>query len=199
MSEKKRNVVVVIMLCVEDWQGIATPVPHQLHPRSRLLNVEPKLTDGRGDLKHSGIGQCFDNADYEACVGPAESSGVVCTLAGTHFGNVLVQMILGHIHRSQMYDADNRRIRREHNVARKVGEPRYFGTGPIMVVDLVAVYGSVAVRVGAFYGYQCPVRVGVFVLGASEEGDSDVNIRMRFSKARTLRVHIKEREDTIVD
>jgi hypothetical protein len=180
---------VVVMLCIEDGQGIATPVPHQLHPRSRLLNAEPKLTDGRGDFKHSSIGKGFDNADYKACVGPAESSCVICALASTHFGNVLVQMVLGHIHRSQMYDAENRWIQGEYNITRKVGKPRHLGTGRIMVADLVKVYGSI-VGVGTFYGYQCPVGVGVFVLGASEEGDSDVNVWVRFSKARTVRVHI---------
>jgi len=181
---------VVVMLCVEDGQIIPTPVPHHLHPRPRLLNVEPKLTDGRGDLENSSIGQGFDNTNYKTCVGPAESSGVVCALAGTHFCNVLVQMDLGHIHRSQMYDAENRRIQGEHNLTRKVGEPRHLGTGRIVVADLIEVYGSIAVGVGTFYGYQCPMGVGVFVLGASEEGDSDVNIWVRFSKARTVRVHI---------
>jgi len=69
-----------------------------------------------------------------------------------------------------------------------------------MVVDLIKVYGRIAVGVGKFYGYQCPVCVGVFVLCAPEECDSDVNsIRMRLNMAQTLRVHIKEREDTIVD
>jgi len=62
------------------------------------------------------------------------------------------------------------------------------------------------------------VCVGVFVLGTSEERDSDVNIWMRSSKAQTVRVHIHwmergmrgkgriwvrgrltELEDTIVD
>ena len=149
------------------------------------------MIDGRGDLKKSSLGQVFEDAYYEACVRPTESSRVVCVLAGSHFGNVFVQLILGHIHRSQMYDADNRRILGEHNLSRKIGEPWYPGTGRIMVSDLVKVYGSIAVEVGAFYGYQCPVCVRVFVLGASEEGDSDVNTRrMRFSKARTLRVHI---------
>jgi len=181
---------VVVMLCVEDGQIIATPVPHQLHPRPRLLNAEPKLTDGRRDLKHSSIGQGFDNTYYKTCVGPAESPGVVCVLAGTHFRNVLVQVVLGHIHRSQMYDAENRGIQGEHNITRKVGEPGHLGTGRIMVADLIEVYGSIAVGVGTFYGYECPMGVGVFVLGASEEGDSDVNIWVRFSKARTVRVHI---------
>ena len=66
-----------------------------------------------------------------------------------------------------------------------------------MVVDLIKVYGGIAVGVWALYGHQCPMCVGVFVLGASEEGDSDVNIWMRFSKARKLRAHIHwmERED----
>jgi hypothetical protein len=178
------------MSCVEDGQGIATPVSHQLHPRPRLLNVEPELTHGRGDVKYPGIGQGFDDADYKTCVGPAESPGVVCVLTGTHFCDILVQVFLGHIHRSQMYDADNRRILGEHNIARKVGIPWDLGTGRIMVADLIKVYGRMAVGVRTFYGHQCPVCVGVLVLGASEEGDSDVNIRMRFSKARTLRVHI---------
>lgn len=59
-----------------------------------------------------------------------------------------------------------------------------------MVADLIQVYGGVAVEVGTFYGYQSPMRVGVFVLGASEQCDSDVNMRMRLNKGRTLRVHI---------
>jgi len=128
---------VVAMLRVEDRQGIATPVPHQLHPHSCLLNAGPKLTDGRGDLKQSGIRQSLDNANYKTCVGPAESSCVVCALAGTHFGNVLVQMILGHVHRSQMHDTDNRRIQGKHNTARKVGEPGHLGSGRITVADLI--------------------------------------------------------------
>jgi len=188
--EERAETHVVVMLCVEDGQIIATPVPHQLHPRPRLLNAEPKLTDGRRDLKHSSIGQGFDNTYYKARVGPAESPGVVCALASTNFRNVLVQMDLGHIHRSQMYDAENRGIQGEHNITRKVGEPGDLGTGRIMVADLIEVYGSIAVGVGTFYGYQCPMGVGVFVLGASEEGDSDVNVWVRFSKARTVRVHI---------
>lgn len=99
------------MSCIKDGQRItATPVPHQLHPRSSLLNAEPELTDCRGDPKHPGIGQGFDDADYKARVGPTEPSSVVGILAGTHFGDVFVQLVLGHIHRSQVYDADNRRI-----------------------------------------------------------------------------------------
>jgi len=89
-----------------------------------------------------------------------------------------------------MHDTDNRRIQGEHNITIKVGVPWNFGTGRIVVVDLVEVYGSIPVGVGTFYGYQCPMCVGVFVLGASEESDSDVNIWTGFSKVRTLRVHI---------
>jgi len=187
------------MLRIEDEQGIATPTPHQLHPRSHLLNVKPKLTDGRGDLKHSGIGQSFDDADYKTCVGPTEPSGVVRALPGTHFGNVLVQVILGHIHRSQVYDTDNRRIQGEYNTISKVGKPGYLGTGSVAVADLIEVNGSIAVGVRTFCGYQCPVCVGVFVLCASVEGDSDVNIWVRFSEAGKLRVHIQELGGTIVD
>jgi hypothetical protein len=176
------------MSCIENGQGIAAPVPHQLHPRSCLLNVEPKLTDGRGDVKQPDIGQGFDNADYKTCVGPPKSSCVVRTRPSTHFGNVFVQLVLRHIHRSQVYDTDNRRICGELDITSKVGIPRHLGTGRIMVVDLVNVYGSIGVGIGTFDGYQCPVCVGVVVLGASEECDSDVNIRCR--KAQTLRVHI---------
>ena len=179
---------VVGMSCIENGQGIAAPVSHQLHPRSCLLNVEPELTDSRGDVKQPGIGQGFDNADYKTCIGPPKPSCVVCTRASTHFGNVFVQLVLGHIHRSQVYDTDNRRIRGELDITRKFGKPWHPGTGPVMVVDLITVYGSIAVGVGTFDGYQCPVCVGVVVLGASEECDSDVNIRLR--KAQTLRVHI---------
>lgn len=180
----------VVMSCTEDGQRIATPVPHQLHPGSCLLNAEPKLTDCRGDLEHPGIGQGFYDADYKACIGPAETSCVVCILAGTHLNDVSVQLVLGHIHRSQMYDTDNRRILGQHNITRKVGKPWYLCTGSVMVADLIEVYGRTAVGVGMFYGYQCPMCVGVFVLGASEEGDSDVNIRMRLNMVQTLRVHI---------
>jgi len=182
---------VVAMLYIKDGQGMATPVPHQLHPRFRLLNGGPKMTDGRMDLKNSSIAQVFDDAYYETCVGPTEPSGVVCVLTGTHFGDVFVQLILGHIHRSQVYDTNDSRILGEHDLTRKIGEPWHSGTGRIMVVDLIEVYGSSAVGVGTFYGYQCPMCVGVFVLGTSEEGDSDVNIRRGFSKARTLRIHIQ--------
>lgn len=180
----------VVISCVKDEQGITAPVSHQLHPRSCLLDVEPELTDGRGDLEHPGIGQVLDNADYETCVGPAEASCVVCVLASTHLGYVFVQLVLGHVHRSQMHDTDNRWIRGEHYIASKVGEPRYPGTGRVMVADLIKVDGSVAVGVRTFYGYQCPVCVGVFVLCASVEGDSDVNVRTRSSNARMLRAHI---------
>jgi len=199
MDKKRRNVVVVVMLCIEDRQGIATPNPHRLQPRSHLLNGGPKLADCRREIKHFDIGQGFDNADYKTYVGPAESSGVVRVLAWTNFGNVLVQVILGHFHRSQMYDTDNRRIQGEHNITRKVGKPWHLGAGRIMVADLVKVYGSIAVGVRTFYGYQGPVCVGVFVLCATEEGDSDVNIWRRCSKARTLCAHIQEWEDAIVD
>ena len=178
------------MLRIEDRQIIATPVPHRLHPRPRLLNVEPKLTHGRGDFEQLGVRQGLDDADYKTCVGPAESSCIVCALTGTHFGDILVQLILGHIHRSQVYDTDNRRIRGELNIIGKVGIPWHPGTGRIVVADLVEVYGGIAIRVEMFHGYQCPMCVGVFVLGASEECDSDVNTRPRLSGTRILRVHI---------
>ena len=182
--------VLTSLLCVKDGQGFASPVPHQLHLCSCLLNVGPELTDGRGDPKQSNLAQGFDNAGYEGYVGPTETSGVIRVLAGTHLVNEFVQLTLGHIHRPQMDDTDNRRIPREHNIMRKLGKPWHPGTGCIMVADLVTVYGSVPVVVGAFYGYQCPMRVGVFVLGTPEEGDSDVNAWGRWSRDWTLRVHI---------